>query len=594
MRRRAVGAEHPLGLPPSGKSKGRRAVLGGSLLLVAWLTIAGITLVRAGLELRSAKSATERAQGLSRFSDVAEGRPIPDLRLASQQFSRAHDQVASSVLAPVRLLPFVGRQLRSVSALSKAAAQVARAGEGAMTEGRELLRQPSGSNSERVKLVTALGELASRTHVVLQPISLGPRKGLLPPLADARNTLSDQLGKVQDQLQRGSTGAKSAAMLLAGPRRYLLFAANNSEMRAGSGMFLSVGELEVDSSGLRLGDMRSVAEVEVPPGAVALEGDLAARWGWLEPNREWRNLMTSPRFDAAAPVAARMWEAAGNRPVDGVLAIDPVTLGGLLEATGPVTVDGRQFDKDQVVEELLHGQYLRFGTNERDERQEQLGKLAKVAFDALDTGRWSVTGLSSGLASSAGGRHLLMWSSRPDEQAGWKALRVDGSLQADSMLLSVVNRGANKLDRFLDVSSDVSFKRRGDETEVTMRVTLRNRVPPGEPDYVLGAEPGAAGVTPGVYLGILTVNLPGQATDGRMEGVEQLAVAGSDGATRVVGFQLQVEPGTERTVVARFQLPGHSGVMRVEPSARVPPTAWTGPGGAFIDSSSHLLLWKAK
>ncbi|MGI8982931.1 MAG: DUF4012 domain-containing protein [Acidimicrobiales bacterium] len=566
-------------------------MIGGAILLLAWGAASGILLARIALDLRAAKAATDRARGLSRIFDVAEGRPIPDLRVARQRFSEAHTQAGSRLLTPVRHFPVLGRQLRSIAALSHAASQVAAVGEEAMVEGQELLGQPSGSGAERVRLVTALGELAARTDTGLQPITLGPRKGLVPPLADARNALADDLAALRDQLQRGSTGAKSVSLLLTGPRRYLLFAANNAEMRAGSGMFLSVGELEIDSDGLRLGEMRSVLDVDVPPGSVPLDGDLADRWGWLEPNREWRNLMTSPRFDVAAPLAAEMWAAAGNRPVDGVLAVDPVTLAGLLEATGPVTVDGRQFDKTTVVEELLHGQYLRFGTGERSERQEELGKLARAAFDALDAGGWSVPGLASGLSSAAGGRHLLLWSSRQEEQSGWEALRVAGSLSADSMLLSVVNRGANKLDRFLNVSSEASFTRAGPDTDVTLRVTLRNQVPPGEPDYVLGSDPGS-GVAPGVYLGIVTVNLPAEATGARFDDVGQLAVAGSDGATRVIGVQLQLDPGSERIVVARFRLPGRSGEIRVEPSARVPATAWTGPEGEWSDKSAHEISWQ--
>lgn len=570
----------------------RRALVGIGIALLAWAGLAGVTLVRVALDLRTAKAATERARNLSRFTDVADGRPIPELHLAAQRFSRARDNANGRALLPVRVFPILGRQLRSVATLSNAASQIAMVGEGAMREGGELLRRPSGSSAERVALVTALGVLAERTRTRLLPVSLGPRKGLLSPLARARNQVADDLAEVKDQLQRGSIGAKSVALLLGGPRRYLVFAGNNSEMRAGSGMFLSVGMLEVDSAGLRLGQMRSVVDVDVPSGAVPLEGDLADRWGWLEPNREWRNLMTSPRFDAAAPLAAAMWTAAGNPPVDGVMTLDPVTLGQILEATGPVTVDGRQFDKDSVVDELLHGQYLRFNSGERSERQEQLGRLAGAAFAAVDSGGVSVPALASGLARSAGGRHLMLWASRPDEEAGWAALRADGSLQSNSLMVSVVNRAGNKLDRFLNIASDISFARKGSDSEVTLRVTLRNDMPAGEPPYVMGSEAGT-GVEPGSYLGILTVDLPGAARNGRIDGVEHLAVAGADGPTRVIGYQIELDPGAERTVLVRFLLPAHTGAIRVEPSARVPPTAWTGPTAHWQDKSAKNLVWRA-
>ena len=36
-----------------------------------------------------------------------------------------------------------------------------------------------------------------------------------------------------------------------------------------------------------------------------------------------------------------------------------------------------------------------------------------------------------------------MWSSAPGEQGGWQAAGVDGGLEADSLLVSVANTGAN-------------------------------------------------------------------------------------------------------------------------------------------------------
>jgi hypothetical protein len=592
MRRRA-GVGHPAAPDQAPRRRPlRRTIVAGGLLLVAWGALAGVLLVLTAFDLRAAKAATDRARSMSGFYDVAEGRPIVELRLARRRFERAHDRTGNPVLAPVPFLPVVGRQFRSVVALSGAAARVAGIGEEAMAEGQELLRRPSGSSAERARLVTDLGALAERTRARLQPIPLGPRQGLLPPLASARNTLADELAKAEDGLERGATGAKSVALTLTGPRRYLLFAANNSEMRAGSGMFLSVGELEIDSAGIHLGEMRSVTDVDVPPGSVPIAGDLAAQWGWLEPNREWRNLMTSPRFDAAAPLAAAMWTAAGNRAVDGVIAVDPVTLAGMLEVTGPVTIEGRQITKEGAIEELLHGQYLRYTTEERSERQEGLAQLARSAFDALDSGGWSVPGLASALTSSAGGRHLMLWSRNAEAQAGWRALRVDGSLPPDSLLLSVVNRAANKLDWFLHVSAGMTFVRAGDSTDVAIEITLENGVPAGEPPYVLGSDPGS-GVAPGTYLGILTLNLPGWATDARFDGVDHLAVSGADGDTRVVGFQLQLDPGAAKTVVARFRLPGHDGTLRVEPSARVPSTKWRLSGREWTDEFSRSLFWNA-
>ena len=560
--------------------------------MLVWLGLAGLSLLAAHRDVRAGLRSIESARRGADVSAVVEGRLLPELRVARARFGGAHERVSGLLLAPVRVLPVVGRQIRSVRALSGAAAGVSDTAIAGMTEARPILAEPGRDNAALASTARRLGDLAARADGELARLRLGPREGLLTPLADARNRLTLQLAELRDSLGKGGTAGTALADVLTGPRRYLLFAANNAEMRAGSGMFLSAGELETGPDGMRLTQVRSVTDIPVPPGSVPLEGDLADRWGWLAPNVEWRNLMTSPRFDAAAPLAAQMWVAAGNRPVDGVIALDPVALRGLLSATGAVDVDGRRIDEGNVEKYLLHDQYARFSAEDLSGRRDDLGRVATAVFASLDAGSWSLPKLASGLASAGGGRHLLMWSAQPTEQAAWQALAVDGSLRPDSVLLSVISRTGNKLDQFLRVAADVVVRQAGDDSEVTLTVRLENRVPEGEPPYVVGAEP-RSGVAERVYLGILAVNLPAGARDARFEGVESLAVAGGDGPSQVMGFQLTLEPGASQVAVARFRLPGHTGSFRIEPSARVPAIAWTMGDVSWSDYSVRLLAYRA-
>ena len=377
---------------------------------------------------------------------------------------------------------------------------------------------------------------------------------------------------------------------MTGDSRYLVAAANNSEMRAGSGMFLQLGVLETGGGALRLADVRTVTQYDIPPGSVPLEGDLAARWGGLHPNDEWRQLMLSPRFDVQAPLAARMWEAGGRPPVDGVLVLDPVAFSGLLQATGPVDVDGRSVGAGSVVRDLLYDQYIRYSEEDRRRRREDLGGLARAAFDALDRGGWSVADLVRGLQPVVDGRHVLAWSARPEEQADWAAAGVDGALGPDSLLVALSSRTGNKLDYFQRVTSDLALATTGEETVVTLRVTLHNTVPTGQPPYVSGDNEGT-GAGEGGYLGIFTVNVPGAARNVRIDGVEDLAVAGPDGPTQVVAFRLLVRRDETRELVVRFELPGAAGDLRVEPSARVPAIEWTAAGRKWTDSGPRLVSW---
>ena len=560
-------------------------------LALIWLVLAGMALYSSSSDIRLAMTAVEDARSRADATAIVEGRLLPDLRAARSRFAAAHGRVDGPLLAPARIVPFVGRQLRSVQALSGAATDVADIGIGGMTDAQPVLDEPGGSNAARAASARRLGKVAGQANARLRRLDLGPRVGLLGPLARARNRLGEQVDELQDALTKGAKGGEAVADLLEGPRRYLVFAANNAEMRAGSGMLLSAGELESGPEGLRLGAMRSVTDIPIPAGEVPLPADLADRWGWLEPNIEWRNLLTSPRFDVAAPLAAQMWVAAGNRPVDGVMVLDPIALGGLLRGTGPVEVDDRRFDEGNIQEELLHAQYLRLPELEdRPERRENLGRIAGAVFSALDRGSWSMPRLASGLARAAAGRHVLMWAADPSEQSAWQALGVDGALQSDSLLVSILNRGGNKLDPFLQVQADIGVAPAATETEVVVTIRLHNRVPTGEPTYIAGPH-ALSGVGEGVYLGILTLNLPGAVTDARFDGVDSLAVAGQDGPSKVIGFQFELPRDGQRTVVARFRLPARSVALQVEPSARVPPIEWSSGPAGWSDTSRRTLTW---
>src|SRR5213078_1141608 len=93
---------------------------------------------------------------------------------------------------------------------------------------------------------------------------------------------------------------------------------------------------------------QKTADLLLPGTGVPISGDLAARWGWLHPGREWRNLGLSPDFPVTAEVASRMWAAKGNPAVDGVIAVDVVALKEILAAIGPVPGPNGDLSADNV------------------------------------------------------------------------------------------------------------------------------------------------------------------------------------------------------------------------------------------------------
>jgi hypothetical protein len=522
---------------------------------------------------------------------VTEGPALGRLEQAETRFRRAHSRLSSPFLLPVRIVPYFGRQLRSTISLSGGATSVAATGVEGVREGRHILQLPHQQGSDRVRQFRLLADLARRTDSRLSRVRFGPDSALVGPIAHGHDQFVDDVSKLRTGLQKGAAGADAAASLLSGPRTYLVLAANNAEMRAGSGMFLSVGELHTSDGSLQLTGMSSVADVAIPGGVAIPDADFMARWGWLAPQTEWRNLMLSPRFPASALLATRMWQAAGHGAVDGVISLDPFTLRAILQATGPVKVGDRDVGPDSVVRELLHDQYAGVSyQNSQAARHEELSVIASSSVAALQSGSWSAASLAQGLGAAARERHIFAWSSRPDEQRGWVSAGIDGDMRPESVLVSALNRGGNKLDQYLDVHADLQLHRTGARTEGVLSVSLANRAPVGDSPYIDGPNPALA-VDEGDYVGIVTVNLPGVASRGRFDGVSQLVVAGADGPTRVIGAQVRLARGEQRTLVARFDLPSADGSLRIETAARSPAEEWSGIGGRWRDDGARTVSW---
>lgn len=510
---------------------------------------------------------------------------------AGSLFARAEERSGSPVLAPVTVLPVVGRQVRSLNALAGAGAEVLDIAVEA-TDEVEALRRGTREPSARVEAVEQLHTTVTRAAHELRGVPLGPDEALVAPLADARATLAEELDEALVSLDRGEVVTAALIEVLEGSR-YLVLAANNAEMQAGWGMPLSVGVLEVADGNLVLEQMEATRELVLPAGAVPVGGDFGDSWGFLRPSQDFRNLALTASFDQAAPVAAAMWEELGRGPVDGVLALDPLALRSILATTGPVVAEGQTVSADDVVPFVLHDAYVlqALDPSGRDLRNERQSEIAVAAIGAATTPGTDLVELARNLGDAASGRHLMLWSSDPEQQAAWVAADVDGSLEERSLLVGAVNRGANKLDWFLDVAAAVDSQAVPGGTEVTLEIELTNRTPDGEPQYVAGPDESVTGppLPSGDWRGFLTVHLPGAAADRVVEGAD-LAVDGWSGEARVVAAVVVVPKGQTTTHVVRFTLPPGTETIDVEPSARVHPVQWSAGDERWSDESGARTL----
>lgn len=560
--------------------------------LAVWASVTG---AQAGLR---ARDQIEDVLDTYSSDDIARGEADGDLRRIRDEFETARGDLGGWRLAPVRWLPVVGRQVRSASSLSGAGAEMV---DIALELTAEASTLADGLDDETLELVAGLRTLApplGQLRDRAAEIELGPDEGLVGPLAEARREASRHHRDLVDNLTRAADGALGMASFLEGPSRFLLFAANTSQMQSGMGGLLSVGVVEVADGEVSVGRVSSVSDLELPTQPVPLDPDYEARWGWLNPNEAWSSLGGTPRFDVTASTAAAMWSATGGGEVDGVLAVDPVAISAVLEATGPVRIDGITYGPRALLDYLAHGQYLELTEDiyenwetfaiAQAERRDHLAAIASQVVTSITSDDVDGLDVVIQLAEAARGRHVMFWSRDEVEQRAWRAAGVSGELEVDSMLLSLVNRSATKADFYLPVRAEISTERFDDRTEVVVEVTVENEIPFGEPRYVAGPHP-ELDLGYGDHLAVLALNLPGWARNGRVDGDTSLALAGADGPTRVVGSWITVPRDSLDTRTFRFELPPEVTSFTIEPGARYPVTRWRYGNERWNDAGPYTI-----
>jgi hypothetical protein len=403
-----------------------------------------------------------------------------------------------------------------------------------------------------------------------------------------------ELNQVQSTLARTSAAASAAASILQGPQNYLLLTGNNAEMRSGSGAFLEAGIVTTAGGQLHLTGMQPTTSLTVPVGGVPVGGDLKARWGWLLPGVDWRNLGLTPQFDINGALAARMWKFKTGQQVDGVMQLDVGGLRELLTVTGPVTTaTGLVVSADNVDQLLLHDQYIGEGYSDyktQAARVDQLGSLATAMMHALETRPLDLHAMVNALSAETSGRHIMLWSANPDTESVWRATGVSGQLTSTSLVSGLINRGGNKLDQYITMSSQLDLVTHGKRTAATMTVSLSNHTPAGQSAYIAGPYIGS-NLHYGEYLGIVSVNLPNDVRNLEVGTKENVVVNGQEGPTLLVGISVDLLPGASRKITLNFSLPQSHGRLTVMSSARIPPETWNVNGQVFTDASTRTVSW---
>ncbi|MBA2367060.1 MAG: DUF4012 domain-containing protein [Actinobacteria bacterium] len=457
-------------------------------------------------------------------SAAAEGR----YRQAQVQFGQAEaaaadaqDLLAHPSFVVASMLPRIEADSAAVEALTQAARLSARAGFATVEAGRALGKDGYDSvyRQGRVRF-EPLGEATAHLTTARRLLATASDfvSGVPQPSVEA---IRGQLEAAGSELSRASHSARRAVVALhalpsllgkSSPQRYFLALQTPSEARGTGGLAGFYGVLEAAEGRMRLERIGPIAELasEHMTGVEAPDW-FDRRYASSAGLRQWQQANLSPHFPVVSQVWLDMYESVRGERLDGVIAMDPVALGRLTAATGPIQTEGLDVavGPDNAVPVLLHDSYLQFGKD--SERQNRyLTGVTSGFWDTMASGDVDVVALATGAAGSVSAGHIKIYSRDERTQSAIATLDADGGVLEEGPNAQLVyhnNFAGNKVDYFLRrrIETTVRLDERGG-ARVRTTVAMKNEAPSGPPSPLLG--PGVRGAETGLNSMLLEFLLP--------------------------------------------------------------------------------------
>lgn len=309
-------------------------------------------------------------------------------------------------------------------------------------------------------------------------------------IADQYRTLQDSIVELGDTVHVAHVAAELLPSMLGGdgPRTYALMVQNNAEPRASGGIPGAVLEVKVDDGRVTLGKYVEASAMSDPDNPVAPLTEDEERVFSLKMAQYAQNVNFTPEYPRAAEVMAAFWTRQTGDDADGVLSIDPVAMGYLLEGMDPVEVDGIEITGSTIAQVLLSDVYWAYDSP--DQTDAFFALAASELFGQLLNGQ---TGLVDGVERAIDERRFMAWSRHANEQQLLETVPV-GARWPDQQELGGVflnDASGSKIGYYIDQSIEVRTTQCTDGTVAAQEVTLTlTHTFDGDvaamPDYVSG------------------------------------------------------------------------------------------------------------
>ena len=266
------------------------------------------------------------------------------------------------------------------------------------------------------------------------------------------------------------------------PKKYLVLAQNNDELRATGGFITAVGVVQVNAGEINIewfGDSLSADDLSLihPPPPAPLQKYMWASQ-WLVRDANWY-----AHFPTSADVAQSMYAHDHGVRVDGVIATDMRLMPLLAQAVPGLELGGVPLTRDNVIAEIKNNWKPLPPSDAMtaewfsSDRKNFLGDLMRAVMARMSSGEISAAGLAQAFLRGLNGKAVQLYFNDMDAQqavmdAGWGGGIETGS--ADYLNVIDSNVGFNKVNA--RVTREIFYHVRLNENggNATVEITYHN------------------------------------------------------------------------------------------------------------------------
>jgi len=566
------------------RRRGRQAVRWVRVAGVATGAIAVVAVAGAAVAVGSATTDLRagNVSGRAAVSQLSDGdyqNAAGSFAEAAAQFGSAGSTLDAPWAWPAMLIPAVAQNRAAALDLATAAtdASAAIADASAVIDVEQLTLRNGRFDVDAIRLLgdplaaveTSIDSLSATIDDVDSP-------WLAAPLSERLDDLEADLVGYRPQLANAVQAIERVPALLGSDdtRRYFVAFTTPAETRGLGGFMGNWTEFSAEDGRIRVSASGRTGELNrAGDGNRVVTGpdDWLESWGQYGFDNgpggttgevPWSNITISPQFPSTGQVMAELYPQSGGRVVDGVFALDPYAVAGLLRFTGPISVDGvdKVLTAQNVVEFLLVEQY----ETENDERIDLLEEVSRETISLLLTGALpGPVKVADTLGPLVDEGRIVGWAADPGEQQYFADLGLTGAMPTlagnDGLAVVFNNAGANKLDVYLEreVDYDATVDAATGATTATATVTLTNNAPSsGLPGGVIGNytgdAPGTNRVLVSLYSALPVTSAAARTPDGDL--TEFRVEVGAEAGWATGSAFVVVPPGESITLV--YELAG--------------------------------------